>query len=215
MKINSSMVTKKGMAGKVERRLFDTAKFEVANEAALAGLDQEYVNKLYDLAAKPMFRENFLWRLFNKIFNVDFKIPVLFGFWTTRAISKNLVTNAGLAIAAGQLNGVTTAPVTAIAIGTGTTAANASDTALETEITDSGGERGAATTSRQTTTVANDTSQWVLTFNFTGTKAVTEEGLLDNNTSGGNLLARQVFSAINVVNGDSLQITHKVVNTTS
>lgn len=213
--MNKSITLQKGMKGKVERRLFDTAKLNIAKYAVAQGADASYVERLLDLAAKPMFKENALWRLFHKLFDVDFQIPVLFGFWTTKAISRNLITNVGLAIAAGQLNGVTTAPVTAIALGTGTTAANASDTALETEITDSGGQRGAATTSRVTTTVTNDTSQWVKTFNFTGTKAVTEEGLLDNNTSGGNLLARQVFSAVNVVNGDSLQITHKVAHTTS
>lgn len=208
-------MAQKGIRGKVERRLFDTKKLEFAKSAALMGAEPSYVEKLLDLAAKPMFKENFIWKSFNRLFNVDLKIPLLFGIWTTKAISRNLITNVGLAIAAGQLNGVTTAPVTAIALGTGTTAAAAGNTAMETEITNSGGSRGAATTSRVTTTVTNDTSQWVKTFNFTGTKAVTEEGLLDNNTSGGNLLARQVFSAVNVVNGDSLQITHKVVHTTS
>lgn len=213
--MNRSIFSKNNIQGKAERRLFDTQKLEAAKFAALNGADAHLVSKLLDRAAKPMFKENFLWKLFHKAFGVDLQIPVLFGYWTTKAISRNLITNVGLAVAAGQLNGVTTAPVTAIALGTGTTAAAAGNTALETEITDAGGERGAATTSRVTTTVTNDTAQWVKTFSFTGTKAVTEEGLLDNNTSGGNLLARQVFSAVNVVNGDSLQITHKVVNTTS
>jgi len=164
---------------------------------------------------KPMFAENALWRLFHNLFGVDLQIPFLFGFWTTKAISRNLITNAGLAVVAGQINGATTAPVTAIAIGIGTTAAAAGNTALESEITTNGGQRGAATASRVTTTQTNDTAQWVKTFSFTGSFAVTEEGLLDNNTSGGNLLARQVFSAVNVASGDSLQITHKVAVTTS
>ncbi len=211
----NSLITKKGIKGKAERRLFDSKKLAYAKAVAQMGADSEYVEKLINLAAKPMFKENALWKLLNKVFNIDLQIPFLFGNWTTKAISANLITNVGLAIAAGQLNGVTTAPVTAIAIGTGTTAAAAADTALQTEATTNGGARGAATTSRVTTTVTNDTSQWVKTFTFSGTFAITEEGLLDNNTSGGNLLARQVFSAVNVVSGDSLQITHKVVNTTS
>lgn len=213
--MNKSIVAQQGIKGKVERRLFDTKKLEFAKSAALMGAEPSYVEKLLDLAAKPMFKENFVWRFFHKLFNVDLQIPFLFGIWTTKAISRNLITNVGLAIAAGQLNGVTTAPVTAIAIGIGTTAAAAGNTALESESTTNGAQRGAATTSRVTTTVTNDTSQWVKTFSFTGSFAVTEEGLLDNNTSGGNLLARQVFSAVNVVSGDSLQITHKVVHTTS
>jgi hypothetical protein len=59
-----------------------------------------------------------------------------------------------------------------------------------------------------TTDVTNDTAQLVYTFTVTGTAAVTESGVF-NAASSGVLLARQVFSAINVVNGDSLQITWK------
>jgi hypothetical protein len=51
--------------------------------------------------------------------------------------------------------------------------------------------------------------QLIVTFNFTGTFAVTESGVL-NAGAAGDLLSRQVFSAINVVNGDSLQVTWKV-----
>ncbi|MGA2443687.1 MAG: hypothetical protein ABSH08_22255, partial [Tepidisphaeraceae bacterium] len=58
------------------------------------------------------------------------------------------------------------------------------------------------------TSVANDTTQLVHTWTFSATFAVTEEGILDA-ASTGNLLARQVFSAINVVSGDSLTVTHK------
>lgn len=165
--------------------------------------------------AKKMFKENFLWKFMHELFNIDLVIPFVTGYYTTKAISRNLITSVGLAVVAGQINGATTAPVTAIAIGTGTNAANASDTTLQTETTTNGGQRGAATASRVTTAITNDTAQWVKTFTFTGSFAITEEGLLDNNTSGGNLLARQVFSAVNVASGDSLQITHKVQVTTS
>ncbi len=213
--MNKAILSSASVKGKAERRLFDTKKLEVAKKALELGLDQKYVDTLFDLAAKPMFKENFLWKIAHKVFGVDWKVPFIFGYWTKKAISANLITNAGLAIVAGQTNGATTAPVTAIAIGIGTTAAAAGDTALESEITTNGGQRGAATASRVTTTQTNDTAQWVKTFSFTGSFAVTEEGLLDNNTSGGNLLARQVFSAVNVASGDSLQITHKMVVTTS
>lgn len=163
-----------------------------------------------DGKVKPMFQWNFLGKFINKHFHLDLRIPFVTGVWTTKPVVDNLVTTVGKGIIAGQLNGVTTTPVTCIAIGTGTSAAAAGDTELGTEITTNGGERGAATCTRQQTTTANDTAQWVKTFTFTGSFAVTEEGLLDNNTSGGNLLARQVFSAVNVVSGDTLQITHKV-----
>lgn len=159
---------------------------------------------------KAIFHWNFLGKLINKLFGKDIRIPFITGVWSNKPIIDNLVVTRGKQIIAEQLNGVTTAPVTAIAIGVGTTAAAAGDTALESESTTNGGARGAATCTSQTTDTTKDTSQWVKTFTFSGTLAITEEGLLDNNTSGGNLLARQVFSAINVVDGDTLQITHKI-----
>lgn len=136
------------------------------------------------------------------------RIQGLTGSWVETLHVANLVTDAGKAGVASRINGADSeAAFTAIAIGTGTTAADVGDTTLETEITTGGGERGAATASRQTTDVTNDTARLVKTFSFTSTFAVTEAGALNNNTSGGVLLNRQVFTAVNVVNGDSLQVT--------
>lgn len=195
--------------GKTERALLDTKKYLAALKAFSEGNISE-AKYLLDAARKPMFRWNWLGKFINKHFHKDLQWTFITGIWTLNPIVDNLVTTRGKRVIAEQLNGVTTAPVTAIAIGTGTTAAAAGDTALQTEITTGGGARGAATTSNQTTTTTGDTARWVKTFSFTSTFAVTEEGLFDNNTSGGNMLARQVFSAVNVVNGDSLQITHNV-----
>jgi hypothetical protein len=137
------------------------------------------------------------------------KIPYLTGNYADFRLISNLVTNAGMAGVASRINGDgSEAAFTFIAVGTGTTAAAAGNTALETEIIDSGLARAAATASRVTTDVTNDTAQLLKSFSVTGTKAVTESGVL-NASSGGVLLARQVFSAINVVNGDTLQITWK------
>jgi hypothetical protein len=60
-----------------------------------------------------------------------------------------------------------------------------------------------------TVNVTDDTAQFVKSFSVTGSKAVTESGIF-NAASVGKLLCRQTFSAINVVNGDTLQITWKV-----
>lgn len=137
------------------------------------------------------------------------RIPFLLGGYGSKAIIRNTITNAGLAGMASRCNGSgSEAAFTYLGVGTGTTAASASDTTLETEITDSGLARASATASRETTTVTNDTATLDKTFSVTGTKAVTEAGAL-NAASSGVLLGRQVFSAINVVNGDSLQITYK------
>lgn len=135
------------------------------------------------------------------------QIPFITGNYTYALRGQNLITNAGMAGVASRINGAgSEAAFTYIAIGIGTTAAAAGDTTLETEITTNGGARASATASRTTTDVANDTARLVLTFNFTGSFAVTEAGAL-NAASTGVLLNRQVFSAVNVVNGDSLQVT--------
>ncbi len=121
----------------------------------------------------------------------------------------NLITNVGHAAANGRMsNQGSYNPFIYLAIGTGTTAAAATDTALQTEITTGGGARASATATQVTTSVTNDTTQLVHTWTFTSTFAVTEEGILDAALAG-NLLAHQVFTAINVNSGDSLQVTHK------
>lgn len=85
-----------------------------------------------------------------------------------------------------------------IAIGTGTGAAAAGDTALGTE-----SARALSTVS----TPGAGTLRFTYLFAAgTGTGAVTESGLLDA-ASVGNLLARQVFSAINKGASDTLTIT--------
>ena len=132
------------------------------------------------------------------------------GHWSKTAKVKNLMTNAGFALVAGRLNGSgSPAAATYIAVGTGTTAAAATDTALQTELATSGLSRANGTVSLVTTTVTNDTAQIVVTYTVSGSAAVTESGVL-NAASVGTLLCRQVFSAINVVSGDSLQITWKI-----
>jgi hypothetical protein len=167
--------------------------------------------------AKKLFQQNALYTLAMKrgilspyAYQKLGVFSSLLGHWSDKAVVANLMTNAGFALVAGRINGSgSPAAATYIAVGTGTTAANVANTALETEITDSGLERASASVSLVTTTVTNDTAQMVVTFTVTGTKAVTESGVL-NASSSGSLLCRQVFSAINVVSGDSLQITWKI-----
>ena len=111
--------------------------------------------------------------------------------------SLNGITNAGMAEVAGLITlDVGGTAFDYIAIGTGTTAFDPTQTALVTEI-----KRKAGTGSRTTTTVTNDTAQYVTTFSsadgLTGTSAVTESGVF-NASTGGVLLCRQVFSALNI-----------------
>jgi hypothetical protein len=132
---------------------------------------------------------------------------------TTEMKVDNLLPTVGLAATAGLFNGVgSVAAMEYVGIGTGTTAAAAGDTALETEIdatcnpsfTNRG---GVGSTSLQTGDAANDTARIIQTFTCGAfTPAVTEAGLFNSNTAG-TLGARQVFSAINLVAADNLQIT--------
>lgn len=163
--------------------------------------------------AKKLFQENVLFRFLLKhnIVSPHFiKIPFILGSWSNVKVSPNLVVTTGKALSAQLLGAIgTPTAITHIAVGTGTTSPVAGDTTLETEITTSGLGRASATISNVTTTTTNDTMQAVKTFSVTGTQAVTESGLF-NAVSGGTMLCRQTFSAINVVNGDTLQITWKV-----
>lgn len=122
----------------------------------------------------------------------------------------NTITNVGHAAANGRIsNQGSYNPFINIAIGIGTQGSPATSTALASESTTSGAARGAATASQTTTTVTNDTTSLVKTFTFTGSLAITEEGIFDSATaSSGTMLAYQSFSAINVISGDTLQITH-------
>lgn len=86
--------------------------------------------------------------------------------------------------------------------GVGTTAAANGDTAIET--TD-GENRATGTQTEASATVY----QSVGTISYTTTKAVTEHGLFNDATTG-TLMDRTVFSAINVVSGDSIQFTYSL-----
>lgn len=139
-------------------------------------------------------------------------MPLLGSMSDSKQVS-NLITTAGRGLISGRINGAgSPAAATYIAVGTGATAAVIGDTTLQTETAVSGLARANGTVSTVTTTVTNDTSQITNTFTVTGTVAVTESGVL-NAAAAGTLLCRQVFSAINVANGDSLQITWKIQNT--
>ncbi|MCL4405227.1 hypothetical protein M1295_01465 [Patescibacteria group bacterium] len=171
--------------------------------------------RLTDKDGKPkkLFQDNRLFTYLMKkgIVSPFFpKIPFLLGRWSDKKVVRNLVTNAGFALNAGLLCGSgSPAAVTYIALGTGTTAAAVTDTALQTEIATGGLARASATVSLITTSVANDTAQLFHTFSATASFALTESGIL-NAAASGTLFAHQVFSVVNVNNGDNLQITWKI-----
>ena len=113
---------------------------------------------------------------------------------------KNLVVDDGLEYIADRMKNNSTV-MSHMAIGTGSTAAAASDTALGTE---------AARQALTSTTVTANAVAYVASFGAgTGTGAITEAGILNAN-SGGTLLCRTVFSVVNKGASDSMTITWTV-----
>lgn len=113
---------------------------------------------------------------------------------------KNLVVTSGRNFIASRMTGSTTA-MSHMAIGSGTTAADAANTTLQTEL-------GRVALTSATTTGAVTT--YVATFGAgTGTGAVTEAGVL-NAGSGGTMLCRSVFPVVNKGADDGMSITWQI-----
>ena len=109
----------------------------------------------------------------------------------------NLVVTAGKNYVADRMKNNSTV-MSHMAIGTGTSAAGASDTTLGSE---------SARTPLTSSTVSTNTIVYVDTFAAgTGTGAITEAGVF-NASSGGTMLCRTVFSVVNKGADDSMTIT--------
>lgn len=119
-----------------------------------------------------------------------------------------VLTNNGKGQVAKQVAGTTSVPPKYIGIGTGATGAArtavAADTALSTEVE----TRANGTASTVTTTQTNDTFQTVGTITATAGRAVDEAGLFDA-ASAGNMFVSATFPVVNLLSGDSIQITGK------
>lgn len=122
-------------------------------------------------------------------------------------------TDAGKAITTNRMKGSGSEPLNG-GIGTGAGTAAAADTTLFSECNGAGGASGnriAGTSTQQTTTVTNDTYQVVYTVSATTTLAITNAGLFDQLAfTGGNMLMKGDFATVNLVNGDSIQVTAKL-----
>ena len=116
-------------------------------------------------------------------------------------IIPNLVVTTGKNYIASRMKDASATAMSHMAVGTGSTAAAAGNTALGTET-----GRVALTS----TTVSTNNVAYVATFPAgTGTGALTEAGIL-NASSSGTLLCRTVFSVINKASADTLGITWTV-----
>ena len=116
------------------------------------------------------------------------------------------IVNVGLALIADRIGGVAGgSAISYVAYGTGTTAFSASQTALVTETA-----RAAATVTRTTTNVSNDTLQLVKAFSISSTLTITEVGAF-NASSGGTMLCRtKLATPRDVTSGSTFTYTQKV-----
>ena len=120
-------------------------------------------------------------------------------------VSKRVVTDAFVNYVVNAMQDSATYPMDVFKYhgsGTGTTAEAAGDTGLVTEV----GSRVAGT---QAAGASSNIYKTVATISYTASYAITEHGVFSAAT-GGTLVDRSVFSAVNVANGDSIQFTYEL-----
>lgn len=140
---------------------------------------------------------------------IDFKIVRVDGSVEEWSID-NLITSAGKAQIALLAGDASATPFTYLALGTSSTAPAVGNTTLGAEITDTGLQRAAATVSRTTTTVTNDTLTLTKTFTATGSKTVEEVGIF-NASSAGTLLGRALSGTKSLINTETITVTYNVI----
>lgn len=113
----------------------------------------------------------------------------------------NLVVAVGKDVIASRLVGNTLAIMSHMAVGSSSTTAVTSQTALGTEL---------GRVALDSSTRASNTITYVATFPAgTGTGSITEAGIL-NASSSGNMLCRTVFGVVTKASGDTVVITWNV-----
>jgi hypothetical protein len=123
---------------------------------------------------------------------------------------RNTITNASFAVISGLAgNTGSQTAFTYLAVGTDSTAAAATQTALLGEITDTGLARAAATVSRVTTTQTNDTLRLQYTWTASGSKTVQEAGIF-NASSSGTMLGRALTGAKALTANDLFVVQYNV-----
>ena len=119
----------------------------------------------------------------------------------TREIT-NLVVNTGLTFICSRMAGTSAGVMSHMAVGSGTTAAAAGQTDLVSIL----GSREAL----DSTSASSNTITFICSFEASeGTGAITESAIF-NASSGGTMLARVTFPAVNKQADDTMSITHTI-----
>lgn len=112
----------------------------------------------------------------------------------------NTIIQSGIQLMVKIMNGNTTGSFKWMGIGTGSTAPSSTQTALVDQISIE-----ETTNTVGTTAFSDDTAIFQGTFTFTTTYTLREAGLFSSSASGV-MLARRLFPAVNVINGDNLSL---------
>ena len=160
----------------------DSLKVTEYEELEIPGFDNVKMKGTYEF---KQYRFNNKWDLFISkvvgVFSNNWKAQYTYSHasivdeWKVN----NLVTSAGKAQLTLLAGDASATPFTYLAVGTSTTAPAVGQTTLVAEITDTGLARAAATVSRVTTTVTNDTLQLVYTWTASGSKTIEEVGVFN------------------------------------
>lgn len=117
----------------------------------------------------------------------------------------SVVTDAGRDIITNRIKGSGTEP-SYVAWGTGAGTAAVTDTTLFTEAAES---RVAGTSTRETTSVTNDTYQVTGTITSASSQTITNAGLFDAATTG-NMALKGDFTGVALANGESINFTMQI-----
>jgi len=118
---------------------------------------------------------------------------------------KNLIVNTGIGHITSRMTAASAGVMSHMALGSGSSAAAAGDTALGSQL----GSRVAFTSATRSGS-NNESIIYIAQFGAgAGTGAVTEAGIF-NASSSGTMLCRTVFSVVNKGSGDTLQVTWTV-----
>lgn len=143
----------------------------------------------------------------------SFKIRKADGSWVDYGVADYRVVTTAFVTAVALALGTQASPGNLFyhALGTGTTASSADNTAMETELTTeyTGNVRATGTHTEAAgvyTTVATNTLD-------SGTPAVTEHGVMGAASGAATLIDRHVFAAVNMASGDSFVSTYELTLT--
>jgi len=111
----------------------------------------------------------------------------------------NLVVDAGLDYIASRMEGTSEAVMSHMGLGSGSTAADAADTDLETQL----GSREAL----DSTTVTDNQVVYIATFESGDATGSVREAAVFNASTAGTMLCRTVFDVVNKAADDTLSVT--------